>query len=103
MNLHRIATRIARDEEIEEEDMPEKMVEGEEIEFEPKWQRARSVYESRVFPLCKDLKQSIKDEDELSVKVTFAQLMDELVELSKAFGMRTLRNSLQTTVKKGFE
>ena len=96
-SFHQMAVRVAQPEEAPDE------VEEAPEEFEPRWSKVKTVFQSKVKPAVKDLEQAIRNEDVDLAGATFERLIELVTGLAKGFGMRDLTSKLKTLEKKTFD
>lgn len=71
-------------------------------EFDPKWPKVRTLYETQMKGVFKDLEEALKHENSKLVEYNFQRMMTLMISMSKALGMRGLTAPLKTLVEKTF-
>jgi hypothetical protein len=71
-------------------------------EFDPKWPKVRTLYQTQMKSAIKDLEEALKHENSKLVEYNFQRMMTLMISMSKALGMRGLTSPLKTLVEKVF-
>ena len=98
---HKIITRIAI--RIAEEEEPVTPAEIEEIGIKPRWAQIRTLVQSELFPLFKQLRIITKNQDEIALTNIYEQILKHLARLSFLMGMTSVKTKIQNIKNQTFE
>jgi len=98
--LKQIAARVAADEEEGESVTP---AETEELNIDPRWPPIKTLVQSELYPLFKQLKVVVKNEDETALANIYKEILAQLAKLAFLMGMTSVKTQIQTLKSKIFD
>ncbi|HEY8095010.1 MAG TPA: gamma-glutamylcyclotransferase [Methylobacter sp.] len=70
--------------------------------LDPKWAKVRTLYQTQMKNILKDLDDAIKHEDEKMVEYSYERMLFLMVSLAKALGLKSFTNQLKAVMEKNF-
>ena len=72
-------------------------------EMDPRWDKVKTIIQTKLKPAIKDLEAAVTDEDEKLSQFMFERLLELATGLSKGFGMRDFTKKLKMLETQTFD